>query len=225
MEKKIRVNLLYQLNLRPNFFMNLQAKISAALAFLFAIILLLGGLGAYYLTELSTDSEAILQDNYISLEYGSSMQKALADLQNKSDESDLADFERALKKEETNITEVGEGAEATAVRREFNRLRTLLPTDPGRQTTIERIRAGLFRIDDINRHAIVRKNEVAKRTAKDALVWLAAVGTLCFLIVLSFIVNFPAYIARPLRELTQGIKQVASRNFEERLHLDRKSVV
>ena len=198
--------------------MNLQAKISAALAFLFAIILLLGGLGAYYLNELSNDSEAILQDNYISLEYGSSMQKALADLQNKSDKSALADFDRALKKEETNITEVGEGAEATAVRREFDRLRTLEPTDPGRQTTVERIRAGLFRIDDINRHAIVRKNEVAKRTAKDALVWLAAVGTLCFLIVLSFIVNFPAYIARPLRELTQGIKQVASRNFEERLH-------
>ena len=198
--------------------MNLQDKISAALAFLFAIILLLGGLGAYYLNELSNDSEAILQDNYISLEHGSSMQKALADLQNKPDVNALADFERALKKEETNITEVGEGAEATAVRREFNRLRTLLPTDPGRETTINRIRAGLFRIDDINRQAIVRKNEVAKRTAKDALVWLAAVGTLCFLIVLSFIVNFPAYIARPLRELTEGIKQVASRNFEERLH-------
>ena len=198
--------------------MNIQAKISAALAFLFAIILLLGGLGAYYLNELSSDSQAILKDNYISLEYGSSMQKALAGLQSKPDRNAVADFDRALKKEETNITEVGEGAEVAAIRQEFNRLRTLTTADDDRETTISRIRAGLFRVDDINRHAIVRKNEVAKRTAKDALVWLAAVGTLCFLIVLSFIVNFPAYIARPLRELTEGIRQVASRNFEERLH-------
>ena len=41
---------------------------------------------------------------------------------------------------------------------------------------------------------------------------------LCVLILLSFVINFPGYIADPLRELTRGIKQVASRNFEERLH-------
>ncbi|MBO0929889.1 HAMP domain-containing sensor histidine kinase [Fibrella aquatilis] len=198
--------------------MNLQAKIASALAFLFAIILLLGGLGAYYLNQLSNDSQAILTDNYDSLEYGSNMQKTLADAQAKPDSDAYGEFERNLTKEQANITEVGEGSEVAAIRREFNRLRALSPTDPSRETTIGRIRAGLFRIDDINRHAIVRKNEVAKRTAKDALVWLAAVGTLCFLIVLSFIINFPAYIARPLRELTEGIKQVASHNFEERLH-------
>ena len=205
--------------------MTLKAKISSALAFLFAIILLLGGLGAYYLTQLADDSQAILQDNYISLEYVGNMQRALADLRNQPNprsrdalsgfETNLKKFEINLKKQEANVTEAGEQEAAASVRRAFDRLGAGESTD---SATIGRIEQALFQIDNLNRQAIVRKNEVAKQTAKDALLYLAAVGTLCVLILLSFIVNFPGYIANPLRELTRGIKQVASRNFEERLH-------
>ena len=141
------------------------------------------------------------------------MQRALADLPQKKNQEALDDFEENLKKQQTNVTEVGEQEATKSVRREFNRYRREA-TD---STTIGQIQESLFRLDDINRQAIVRKNEVAKQTAKDALLWLAVVGTACFLIVLSFIVNFPSYIADPIRELTRGIKQVTSRNFEERL--------
>lgn len=191
--------------------MTIKAKISSALAFLFIIILAFGGLGTYYLHQLANDSQAILKDNYISLEYASNMQKALAELGNDPDA--LADFDTNLKKQEANITEVGENEATASVRREFNRLRHRPDS-----ATVARIRRSLFVLDDLNRQAIVRKNETAKQTANDALLWLAAIGTLCFLIVFSFIINFPGYIANPLRELTRGIRQVASRNFEERLH-------
>lgn len=192
--------------------MNLQSKISFALAFMFAIILLMGGLGAYYLNQLANDSQAILQDNYVSFEYSSRMQRALPRL---PEPDAVADFERNLKKQEANITEAGE-AEATAtLRREFNQLRKGVANSAAKQRMLQT----LFQLDDINGQAMVRKNGVAKQTADDALVWLAVVGTVCFLIVLSFTINFPAYIARPLRELTQGIKQVTNRNFEERLHV------
>ncbi len=202
--------------------MTIKAKISSALAFLFAIILLLGGLGAYYLNQLADDSQAILKDNYISLEYASGMQKALLDLGNDPDA--LSDFEVNLHKQEGNITEVGERTLTQTVRRDFERLKKSLPGTksvgqvPVDTETMNRIRQNLFRIDDINRQAIFRKNDVAKQTAADALVWLAAIGTGCFLIVFSFIISFPGYVANPLRELTRGIQQIASRNFEERLH-------
>lgn len=196
--------------------MSIKSKISVTLAFLFGIILLLGGLGAYYLNQLSNDSQAILQDNYISLEYDSNMQRALAALAQKQtlDSEDVANFDENLKKQQANVTEVGEQEATNTLRREFDRFRRGA-TD---STTVWRMQESLFRLDDINRQAIVRKNEVAKQTAKDALVWLAVVGTICFLIVLSLIVNFPGYIANPLRELTRGIQQVTSRNFEERLN-------
>lgn len=196
--------------------MTLKTKISLSLVFLFSIILVLGGMSAYYLNRLSEDSQAILKDNYISLEFGSNMQKALASLNyyGKPDPGALTDFGENLTKQERNITEVGERDLTNTLRREFNRLRTGT-TD---SVTISRIQQTLFALDDLNRQAIVRKSDTAKETAKDALVWLSAIGTLCFLIVFSFVINIPSYIANPLRELTRGIKQVASRNFEERLH-------
>lgn len=179
--------------------------------FLSGIILVLGGLGAYYLNQLARDSNAILKDNYISLEFVSNMQKALTSL---DDPDALTDFETNLKKQEANITEIGEGQPTQAVRREFNRLRLSVTDTP----TINRIRQHLFAIDDVNRQAILRKSNTAEQTARDALLWLGSIGTFCFLIVFSFVINIPRYIAGPIRELTRGIKQITSRNFEERLH-------
>lgn len=191
--------------------MTLKSKISLSLVFLFSIILMLTGLTAFYLNRLSEDSRAILKDNYISLEFVSNMQKALT---TPGDPNALAEFETNLKKQEANITEVGERQATGAVRREFTRLRSRAAD----ALTLNRIQRNLFVIDDLNRQAIARKSETAKQTAKDGLFWLAVVGTLIFLIVFSFVINVPNYIANPLRELTRGIKQVASRNFEERLH-------
>ena len=191
--------------------MTIKTKIASALTFLFAIVLLIGGLGAYYLNQLSDDSQAILKDNYISLEYAGNMQKALSDL---SDPNALVTFEENLKKQQANVTEVGEREVTSTLNREFDRLRKGMRDS----ATVYRIRQALFQIDDLNRRGIVRKNEVARQTAKDALRWLAVVGTLSILILFSFIINFPGYVANPLRELTRGIRQITKRNFEERLH-------
>ncbi|MBD2757558.1 ATP-binding protein [Spirosoma validum] len=197
--------------------MSIKSKIAAALAFMFAIILAIGGLSMYYLNELSNDSQAILKDNYISLEFTSNMQKALAMLTEsaKSDPDALADFDRNLKKQEANVTEAGEENATSGLRREFNRLRAGAMDS----VTMARLRQYLFALDDINRQAIIRKNETAKQTAKNALLWLSVVGAICIMILFSFVLNFPGYVANPLRELTRGLRQVTKRNFEERLHI------
>jgi len=179
---------------------------------MFVIIVVMGGLGVYYLNQLSADARVILKDNYISLEYTSDMQKALISLD--ADPNAAAIFEENLRKQERNVTEVGEQGLTDALRRDFDRIKA----GARDSLTLNRLRTNLLQLDDVNRQAMVRKNTTAEQTARDALVWLAFVGTLCCLVVLSFIVSFPGYIANPLRELTRGIKQVASRNFEERLH-------
>lgn len=192
--------------------MTIKSKISLALAFIFAIVLLLGGLSAFYLRQLADDARAILKDNYISLEYINTMQKSL--VARNTDPDALSRFEQTLRKQEANVTEIGEQAATDALRREFGRLRRM----PADSATLQRMQSAIFQLDDINRQAMFRKNRVAEQTAKDALLWLAAAGTLGFLVLFSFIINFPGYIAGPLRDLTRGIKQIASRNFEERLH-------
>jgi len=34
----------------------------------------------------------------------------------------------------------------------------------------------------------------------------------------TFIVNFPSYIANPIKELTKGIQAITNKNYEQRLH-------
>ncbi len=191
--------------------MTIKTKIASALTFLFAIVLLIGGLSAYYLNQLSNDSQAILKDNYISLEYAGNMQRQLTNL---GEPDALRSFEDNLKKQQKNVTEVGEQEVTAILVREFNRLRS----GARDSATVYRIRQALFQIDELNRRGIIRKNEVTRQTANDALRWLAVVSTASILILFSFIINFPGYVANPLRELTRGIRQIAKRNFEERLH-------
>ncbi|GAB3890873.1 ATP-binding protein [Larkinella knui] len=193
--------------------MTIKLKISLALSFLFAILLLLGGSGIYYLNQLSDDAQAILKDNYTSLQFVGRMQKAL--LTWNTDPNASKTFESALHEQELNLTEEGEKELVQALRRDFARLRSGNRTD---SLTLARIQQNLLQVGEINQQAMFRKNTIAEKTARDALIWLAMTGTVCFLILFSFIINFPGYIANPLRELTRGIQEVASRNFEERLH-------
>lgn len=48
--------------------------------------------------------------------------------------------------------------------------------------------------------------------------YLTVIGAFCFLISFSFIINFPAYIANPIRDLTEGIKAIANKNYSQRLN-------
>jgi PAS domain S-box-containing protein len=68
--------------------------------------------------------------------------------------------------------------------------------------------------------AIVRKNEAAHQTAERANVLLGIIAVLSFLISFVFIVNFPGYIADPIRQLTESIRQIADKNYSERLFFE-----
>ncbi len=195
--------------------MTIKAKISLGLAFMFAIILGLGGLGAYYLTTLANDAREILKDNYVSLQYVSDMQKAL--ITRVSDPDAFRRFDQTLQAQQRNVTEEGEQEITDALRRDFNRIRNS-KTNAVDSSALSRLQTNLLQLDDINRQAMFRKNAVAERTAKEAIVWLASVGAICFLIVFSFIINFPGYIANPIRELSGSIRQIADKHYEERLH-------
>lgn len=71
--------------------------------------------------------------------------------------------------------------------------------------------------------AIQRKSELAKRTADSAVLGIFITGTLCFLIAFVLLVNLPANIADPIKELTQSIQQIATKNYAERVHFESHS--
>jgi len=79
------------------------------------------------------------------------------------------------------------------------------------------IRNVSYGIMQINMTAIDRKNAAANATASEATEILSFVATFLFLVAFTFVVNFPGYIANPIRQLTESIKEVSNRNYEKQL--------
>jgi PAS domain S-box-containing protein len=194
----------------------IKTKLTLGLLFLFVVIICFGALGIFYVSRLSNDAGKILKDNQISVEYCSQMLKALDDIPN--DPSQIAVFEKNLRLEENNITEPGEFQATAQVRALFEQLKK----DPARFDQIRKMHQAIFKIDDVNEIAIIHKNSRASQHATQATLSLTIIVTILSLVAFTFVINFPSIIARPVRELTEGIEEIANKNYSKRIHLDQK---
>jgi NtrC-family two-component system sensor histidine kinase KinB len=76
---------------------------------------------------------------------------------------------------------------------------------------------------DMNMEAIQRKSDFAQQTANKAMLWIGVSGTLCFLIAFVLLVNLPSNIANPIKSLSESIKQIADKNYSQRVHFESHS--
>ncbi len=193
--------------------MRIKTKLSLGLGFLFSVLLLLAVLGIFYIHRLSNDSKSITKDNYESLVYSKNMMSALDEL-DIDQKSSLLKFETNLKAQENNITEEGEEEITIELRNEFKNLKLDSLTNSEKNL----VRQKLYAITEINLQSIVRKNKEASESASDAVLYMSLIAAVTILITFSFIVNFPGYIANPIKELTDSIKEISRKNYSQRLH-------
>lgn len=195
--------------------MKLKTKLRLALTFLFAVIVLLGSLGAWYLKKLSGEAQEILKDNYISLEYVRNMRNVIDE--NAWKNEDILLFESNLVKQEQNLTEIGELETTQQLRSHFNVFRQTRDS-----SRIHLINKQLAKISDVNMQAIVRKNEQVKKIADEVYSYMVLIATVCALVAFSFIINFPNTISEPIQQLTEGLREIGRKNYESRLVVERK---
>jgi PAS domain S-box-containing protein len=194
--------------------LRLKTKLTLGLVFLFVVILAFGILGLFYINRLRSDERLILKDNYITLEYCNNMLKALENLP--GDTAARRTFEKNLVLQEGNITEVGEGEATHAVRSNYEEMLA----DPGDTTNYKDMRRAIFTIQDLNQQALFRKEKRATETATDANFWLTIVVTILTVVAFTFIVNFPGIISEPIKTLSEGIAEIARKNYSTRIHID-----
>lgn len=181
--------------------MKLKSKIAFALSFLFAAIVGIVLLSLYYLNNLSASADNILKANYESLGYTKGILQNL---------DDSATVEKNLHLQEANVTEPGEKEITLMLRKAFE------------QKNVDEMRKLCFALQDLNMRAIEAKNKITQDTADNATDYLLIVATVLCIITFTFIVNFPGYIANPITALTNSIKSIANKQYEERLNFDRK---
>jgi signal transduction histidine kinase len=194
----------------------LKTKLTAGLIFLFGVILIFGILGTININLLSRDADLILKDNYKSIIYCNNMLKALEDVGTRKDA--IEKFEENLKNQEVNITEPGEREQTEEIRKNFEELKA----DPKDPSNYGEIRQSIHQVLELNASAIFRKNMVAQDTARNAKRWLAIIFTILILISFTFIFNLPGIISGPIQSLSDGIKEIANKNYSKRIYLKQK---
>lgn len=191
----------------------LKTKLSIGLIFLFMVILVFGILGIANINKLSKDADLVLQDNSKSLVYCNNMLKALENIKGQKDAIQI--FEDNLKKQEANITEVGENEATAELQKDFNELKA----DPNDPSNYPEIRQSIIRIQELNEMAILRKNAAVQKTAGNAKLWLTIIFTILTLVSFTFIFNLPEVISKPISTLSEGITEIALRNYKKRIYL------
>jgi len=198
--------------------MTIKNKLRAGIGFLFLMASVSSGLADYYLTRLSNDSKDILKDNYRSLIYAKNINQALDESGSRVlNKAELQLIEDNISKEKHNITERGEGRLADSLRANFEHLKLLLNNANTAALLKSKMKGNMYGIMQLNMTAIAHKNDTASNTANSGIIIVSLIGSLCFLIAFSFGVNFPGYIANPVRELIQGIREIANKNYNKRL--------
>jgi methyl-accepting chemotaxis protein len=208
------------------------------------IILLLSISSAYYLNRLSGKTSAILKENHYSVVYARDMSEDLTNinqgiinsfLTNKNPDTLIINkefmlFNKSLKLEKNNITEIGEDQLASNIETNYNDyhdsvVKFIKSPNPVikvlyLQKKFDSLYQQLMLLSQMNEKAIEAKTDDAKVSAKKATLQMTFIGTICFLIAYGFTFIFSSYYNERFYKLYKGIKEIVSSNYKQRLYLD-----
>ncbi|WP_454802016.1 ATP-binding protein [Mucilaginibacter phyllosphaerae] len=200
--------------------MKVRTKLRLGFGFLFLVVLFFGATALFYIRDISENSKVILKNNYESLSFAREMRTILDDNDLPLSTAAAAKFNGYLASQEHNVTEAGEKQYTVSLRSAFEALKKLPANTPAEQHADRTVRRTLRQIEHINMLAIVRKDNNARASVKKATLFLGLVGSFTFLVLFSFSVNFPGFIANPLRALLDGIREIGQGNYSKRLHFE-----
>lgn len=226
--------------------LSIRTKFSLGMVFIFIIILGLLGFSAFSLVKLSRKTGAILSENHVSVVYAREMTENLM-LLNKEMyhcyitsqapdtiliKNEFDQLDKTIQAELSNITEAGEDKLAATIQQGINDHKAVFRQfiqSPKQVDIIQKLQnrfdmltQQLSILSQMNEKAIEVKTMDAKVSSKNALTQLSVIGTLCFLISLSFIYSFASYFNERFFQLYNGIKEIVSSNFGQRLYFDGK---
>lgn len=194
--------------------MKIKTKLGLGLGLLFILIVLLLTVSIKGIQALSQDAQNILVANYNTIDYSRLMLIAL-DEDITTDKS-LTQFQNNLKKQQLNITEVGEQDITDKLAEGFEKIKA----KPKDSLLNASIRKNLTDIMLLNMEAIQRKSLKAEDTANIVKAVISVTGAFCFLLAFILLMNLPGNIANPIRELTDSIKAIASKNYSQRVYFE-----
>ncbi|MEK7718644.1 MAG: HAMP domain-containing protein [Bacteroidota bacterium] len=223
---------------------SIRTRFTLGMIFFFTIIAGISILSAYQLNSLSKKTDAILKDNNFSIIMARDMAEGLTILNQEiirysfnniyPDATIIANtkakFEKSIQLEKNNITEAGEDKLASEIEIGFKEYLKNINTLINGSIPAENLNFMLTQfhslyqqtmlLSQMNEQAIVRKSDDAKNSARKGLTDVTILGTICFIITLSFTFNFASYFNERFTKLYNGIKEIGAKNYDQRLYFE-----
>jgi len=222
---------------------NLKNKLSAGFGFLLMMIILLWITGTYFIYNLSNRSASMLKENYQTVESTKFLIQSIDEIKNEQlsvlfrgrdhqndhlYRTNLDLFSKNLQAVKNNITEDGEAELIRKLEISFHAFLSvydsLTSTPVAAPESFHHLipaysatRTYIVALWDLNMKAISYKNNQIKNTSHRAFLIMSLIGSICFIISALFFSRYPGYISKPITLLTQGIREIANRNYEKRL--------
>ena len=224
--------------------LSIRTKFALGMVFIFIIVLVLLVFSGFYLNKLSNKTGAILKENYLSVVYAREMNVGLVNINQEITTSfltnrnpdgqliqkELGMIDQSLQLEKGNITETGEDKLVAGIEAGFIEYRDSVgkinssPLSASRilyfQKQLGFLSQQIVLLSQMNGKAIEVKTDDAKVSAKNAVTGMTILGSFCFLIALSFIYSFASYFNERFFQLYNGIKEIVSSNYGQRLYFD-----
>lgn len=223
--------------------MKIKEKLTLGIVFLFIEFLVIALFGAYSIYSISQQSEKIMKDNNLSIQYAENMLQTIDQINalqlailfipsKKNHGNELAGlydkFEKTLRKEADNVTEPGEKELLQSLTGEYQSYKvSVAEIDAVKDKSAfyfqnllskhHSIKTKIYHISDLNMQAILKKNESVNQYERRSYVILTIIASICFLLSIVFIFNFPGMISDPIRQLSESLKGVAEGNYDIRL--------
>jgi nitrogen fixation/metabolism regulation signal transduction histidine kinase len=223
---------------------SIRTRFTLGMIFLFIIISVLAVFSGYYLNKLTDKTSAILKENYLSVVYAREMSEGLMNINQEITNcfltkripdslkiaQELKQINQSLKSEKNNFTEPGEDKLVSEIETDYNEYRDSLqiiiksPKSAATLFYLQNKSGTLYQqlsiLSQMNGKALEVKTDDAKASSKSALTKMTVLATMCFLIGMSFAFSFASYFNRRFFQLFNGIKEIGSGNFDQRLIFD-----
>ena len=228
--------------------MLLRTKLFAGLMLLFVVISLLAAIGGYAVYKLDKSSEAILADNFASIDYTVEMLNSLDDsrqaqqimLSNPNYPSQItnnykaakANFNRNFDLQAANITEENEADLVAELHGKYTTYISNFETAQAKSnlsiaiysTKVEpyyqATKAQVLVIYNLNKNAVLARNAYAQELATNNSIFIITLGLLSVGLTFVFILYFPTYITRPLIHLKEKLQAVADYDYSHQLEVN-----
>lgn len=212
--------------------MKVKYKLFLSLFFLFGVIILLGGIGSYYLKWLAADSAAIMKDNNRTLTYMRSIEESVDAVQylmvtkdtvKQEISSHFDSIKDIMDKQMANSTEPGEQELTEKLNRNLKKLEEIYTSQDSISLhfystsilpVVHQVKDLTGSIYLINGKTMTRKNEQANATAEKAVLYMGIFGSVSIIIGLVFMIGLPIYISRPLETFDGAIQEIVKGNYK-----------